>query len=571
MNRFTSRVALSPSRVVAALLLVSYLAVPASAADTLTYETPRKVLFEVTADGLSSIRVGGKVLARGEWRAYNGEDFFKAGPGDVKMDKIRRKTIEVIDEKHARVMHTMEDAVVNYDYSFDGEDVTISARIENNHASSEMAVARFTGLEFTFGRQPEGYMVEQHYTFFQAHGIKLCYPSWHSRIGGSYARDDAIGVGLTPWRVGLTRTLIWWDYTDWTMGKREKLPSRRLEYYVVSPTPSRGARTYDFKMRVSPNNDPKHLLTPYKEYFLATFGPVRYKADYRWVATDYLNHSQAVVGPTNPYGFHPGFRRIDTPEGAAQFCETTLPVLQANNGQGIMVWGQSGDDPRGGMYRPDFDVLPPEVEKQWKTIIAPRFKRAGIKLGVATRPSNMAVKLDWKQDTIININADDAGHREMLWKRFDNMIQKGCTLFYLDSFGASYEDVVLMKWLRGKLGPDILTFAEHECDAILAYSGGYTETTLHAEPKDRTPYYRLWCGNREWEIYHWLLPDCQMAGRFLEVKGKAPPGFESTDRFYLRNRVTPLVPVNDFARAPEIRLLQGVVLDRTGRWKTGDE
>ena len=25
----------------------------------------------------------------------------------------------------------------------------------------------------------------------------------------------------------------------------------------------------------------------------------------------------------------------------------------------------------------------------------------------------------------------------MLWKRFKNMIDKGCTLFYLDSFGSS--------------------------------------------------------------------------------------------------------------------------------------
>jgi hypothetical protein len=159
----------------------------------------------------------------------------------------------------------------------------------------------------------------------------------------------------------------------------------------------------------------------------------------------------------------------------------------------------------------------------------------------------------------------------MLWRRFDNMIQKGCTLFYLDSFGGSYEDVILMRWLRQKLGPDILTFAEHQCDASLPFSGGYTETTLHAEPKDRPPYYRLWCGNREWEIYHWLLPDAQMAGRFLEVKGKPPAGFESTDRFSLRNRVTPLVPVNDFHRAPEIKALQGVLLDRTGRWKHGEE
>jgi hypothetical protein len=42
----------------------------------------------------------------------------------------------------------------------------------------------------------------------------------------------------------------------------------------------------------------------------------------------------------------------------------------------------------------------------------------------------MAVKRDWKGDQIINLNPDDPGHREMLWRRFDHMVKKGCTLFY---------------------------------------------------------------------------------------------------------------------------------------------
>lgn len=77
---------------------------------------------------------------------------------------------------------------------------------------------------------------------------------------------------------------------------------------------------------------------------------------------------------------------------------------------------------------------------------------------------------------MISVNADDAGHRAMLLKRFQNMPRKGCTLFYLDSFGSDLEHVKLMRTLREKIGPEVLTFAEHQCDAILAYSGGYSET-----------------------------------------------------------------------------------------------
>jgi hypothetical protein len=220
------------------------------------------------------------------------------------------------------------------------------------------------------------------------------------------------------------------------------------------------------------------------------------------------------------------------------------------------VWGQGGDDPRGGMYRPDFDVLPPEVEAQWTNVIAPRFQAAGVRLGVATRPRDLAVKLDWYQDQIININPDDPGHREMLWRRFDSMMKKGCTLFYLDSFGDSLEDVKLMRWLREKLGPGVRTYCEHQCDAIVPFSGGYSETTLHAEPQDNPPHYRVWSGVDQWEVYRWLCPGSELAARFYEKKGEPPATFETPDQFYARNQIIPLVPVNDFFRAPAIKALQ---------------
>ncbi|HXP63327.1 MAG TPA: hypothetical protein VN829_22690, partial [Dongiaceae bacterium] len=306
----------------------------------------------------------------------------------------------------------------------------------------------------------------------------------------------------------------------------------------------------------SPDRDWKHLLEPYREHFQATFGPLRYHPDLRWIATDYLNHSQQAVSASNPYGFHGGHRRIDTADGAAKFCDLVIPVLKTNDGQGIIVWGQGGDDPRGGMYRPDFDVLPPEVEAQWTNVIAPRFQAASVRLGVATRPRDMAVKRDWKEDEIINLNPDDPGHREMLWRRFDTMMKRGCTLFYLDSFGDSLEDVKLMRWLRERLGPDVRTYCEHQCDAIMPFSGGYSETTLEAERKDQPAHYRVWSGLDNWEICRWLCPGSELAARLYEKKGQPPAGFETPDEFYMRHGVIPLVPVNDFSRAPGIKALQ---------------
>ena len=382
--------------------------------------------------------------------------------------------------------------------------MTISARVENHHPDAPLNVAGFSGLTFDFDRPPEGLMQVQHISYFQAHGLGLCHPSFWSKIGGSYAIDGTAGVGVSPWKTGLARTLILWDYASWEPNAREKLPKRRLIYFVGVPVPARGARTFDLRIRVSPNRDWQHLLAPYREHFRATFGPVGYEADYRWIASDYMNHSQQAVSPTNPYGFHGGSRRLDLAEGVDAFCNTVIPALKSGGGQGVILWGQGGDDPRGAMYRPDFDILPPEVERNWP-LLAKRFREAGLRLGVTTRPADLALRLDWKQDQVIPINADDPAHREMLWRRFQRMIDRGCTLFYLDSFGADLEHVKLMRFLRERMGRKILTFSEHQCDAILPYSGGYSETTFHADGPGG-PEYRLWSGVENWRIYQWLAP-----------------------------------------------------------------
>lgn len=59
-----------------------------------------------------------------------------------------------------------------------------------------------------------------------------------------------------------------------------------------------------------------------------------------------------------------------------------------------------------------------------------------------------------------------------------------------------------------------------------------------------------------------LCPGPEIAARFYEKKGQPPAGFETVDQFYDRSGIIPLVPVNDFNRAPAIRALQAT---RTGR------
>jgi hypothetical protein len=491
-------------------------AVIAAEPANLIYRTDSEVTFEVTSNGLARITFQGRPLAAGEWSAFNAESWFSRGAsnGPVRARQFQERTLEVLSRTHAVVRQRKDDLLCVFDYTFAGEDLTISARVENQHQDAPLEVTGFSGLTFAFDRPPTGLFQAMHPTYSQAHGIEVCHPSSQTPIGGSWSADDQVGVGFSPWKTGLERTLILLDYGSWETDKRDHDPVRKLLYFCPAPIPPRGARTFDLRIRVSPNRAWQHLLEPYREHFQNTFGPGRYQADPRWIATDYLNASQQAISPSNPYGFQGAHRRIDTAEGARAFCDLIIPAIQTNDGQGLIVWGQGGDDPRGGMYRPDFDVLPPEVEAQWTNIIAPRFQAAGVRLGVATRPRDLAVKLDWNQDQIININPDDPGHREMLWRRFDSMMKKGCTLFYLDSFGDSLEDVKLMRWLREKLGPGVRTYCEHQCDAIVPFSRGYSETTLQAEPQDNPPHYRVWSGVGQWEVYRWLCPGSELAARF---------------------------------------------------------
>jgi hypothetical protein len=210
--------------------------------------------------------------------------------------------LEVLSRTHAVVRQRKDDLLCVFDYTFAGEDLTISARIENQHQDAPLEVTGFSGLTFAFDRPPTGLFQAMHPTYSQAHGIEVCHPSFQTPIGGSWAADDKVGVGFSPWKTGLERTLILLDYGSWEPDKRDHDPVRKLLYFCPAPIPPRGARTFDLRIRVSPNRAWQHLLEPYREHFQNTFGPVRYQADPRWIATDYLNASQQAISPSNPYG-----------------------------------------------------------------------------------------------------------------------------------------------------------------------------------------------------------------------------------------------------------------------------
>jgi hypothetical protein len=158
---------------------------PETPADEIVYRTDQGVTFQVTAEGLTRIQAGERELAQGGWTVFNAEPWFKdSGSARLDTQPWREKSIAVLGPRQARVRHVRGDVTCLTDYTFAGEDVLISARVENNHLDEPINVVGFSGLEFAFDRPPSGLMMVQHLSYFQAHRVGLCHPGHWSRIGG---------------------------------------------------------------------------------------------------------------------------------------------------------------------------------------------------------------------------------------------------------------------------------------------------------------------------------------------------------------------------------------------------
>ena len=109
---------------------------PPAAVPAFVHRSPQGVEFEVTAEGLSAIRASGRELASGGWSLFNAEPWFKdAGSGTVRTGPIQEKswgarpaTRPALSRPAARPHHDR--------LPFEGEDVTISARVENHIPTS---------------------------------------------------------------------------------------------------------------------------------------------------------------------------------------------------------------------------------------------------------------------------------------------------------------------------------------------------------------------------------------------------------------------------------------------------
>jgi len=467
-----------------AIALVAWLAIalpPAAAQEpaTFVYATEDGPRFTVTDRGLSEVRINDQVAAAGEWTLGDAGQTFPSVRTEATVGELQSSSLERIDDRTVRVEQVFHGATATFEYRFDGEDVHIQARVENHHPSAELMAPSFGSLTLHLvGKTRDNSPMHTPKYIEQGRGLRgYCYPSHTNGYMGVYTAGETFGVGMTPTAEWIERVLFW---------RQPAGESRQsLRFIVLKPVPAEGAVTIRCVLRFSDNTDWKHLLAPYKQAFWKIHKRMHYRPDFRPWASFFGPSSPTHINTENPFGFNGSRRRFDTAEGVDAFCDHMIPKLKEAGAAGVLLWQPQGWEPRGQLYRSDLQVWPPQVREHLPELMR-RFKEADLRLGLLARPAQFHIRVDWNNDWTFEGLAENPQTMHFVWQRFKWALDQGFDAFYLDSVGNDYNDVKIMQALRKRLGPDVQTYIEHDCDAVLPYSGVYSAAND--------------------AIYDWLLP-----------------------------------------------------------------
>jgi hypothetical protein len=472
-----------------------------------------------------------------------------------------------VSDRSARVKHVQEKLSIEYTYTFDGEDVQIKAWVTNNDESAPLAIVHFSGLTIDFGHPPTGSMPLWHGSYTVANPES----SWHPvncRIGASWGIGDGFGVGMTPGDAFDLATMCMWEW-NWSPDIREKDTKRQLRYFIKAPVQPQTARAFTLTLRISTNTGWKHLIAPYKALFeRQNGGKLAYdRADARPLIMSVVNSAVGYINENNRYGLHSG-RRIDSAQGVEEFANGLITGGKRAEAQGVILWGQGGSDPRGAMYRPDFDVVPPEMEANLPKL-AERLKAAGMTMGLTARPAEVVQRANFTSDLTTWL-APTPSNLQVLGNRFKKTMEWGTRTYYLDTFGNRIDDVAIMRSLRTVIGRDVQTYCEHGSDVILPYSGLYTELAWDASQKQYT---FAFLAVEHMLFFRWLCPEVPIAARLhFEKFWEAPaPGELPPVEFLLKHKISPLLADYQLVHHPEecarVGELVRRALDESGHWR----
>jgi hypothetical protein len=483
-----------------------------------TASTQPTLSVTVSPTGSISLFLGSRLVADGTWELrYVPTDPLAAD--EVALGSTTSRSAITDSPTHATVVHQYAKAQAKYEISLHGEDLQITAHIQNLDTTKSLKKINFSGLTFHFSRNPTGTLHSFSSDYILANAPGIYYPSIANAVGCSYAADDSLGLGLhTESDFGSVMAF------NAEFAADNIIPAQcGLQFYTTRIIPSASAADVDVHLRISTDTSMPHLIEPYKKLYDQHFPKLFYHPDNR-ALVQFAAVDVSLVTPNNPLGYNGNSRRFDTRLGTIAFVNMVTPRLKRANGLGCIFWALGGYNPRGCMYRPDFDIFPPAVQANIPELVKD-FQSYGLRLGLCARPGDGVKPVDATHDTTYRLSADDSQQMATLLQRFANARSMGFDIFYCDSIGClGLNDVHIIQKIRDAVGPDVLLYTEFCTDLTLPFAGRYCEW----DGKNVS-----WADTNTYQEFRFLCPDSTWLA-LSRTKQQIPPE-------YAQLKLTPLV------------------------------
>lgn len=501
------------------------------------------VTYEITNEGLASIKVGSTLVGRGGLYLWDGAKFHDKASSSIspyeevlarnKSDSnisFYKKVQGTISNRNTLsdstnvviIEHTHANQIkATYTYTFNEPDIDVEVKIENNSKDKQITCPTIGGLFFTFNSNPDGYF----FNYQESTAGNKLHPSDKVPFYASHIYDSSYGVGVNfnYKYINYIENLINFDYGDGDDSEQYKV----LELYCNKSILPGASYLIKFQIRVSTTLTYQHLLENYKNDFLENFPSLNYNINSRkWISGVIVNDGPSSISPSNPYGYKSN-RRLDDYTNTSEFANEILNSM-LYLGKGLVIYDLAGYNTTGGMYRSEFNVFPLETEDNLGVFFLNFNSLPGISLGFGCLTelkyyNTLTGYNESSLNTPISITygpTQIAGsHIRIINKRIVKLIEKFFTLVYSPNSGDSLNCYTAAIYVRTFFGADVSIYFGKYFDLLIPYVGLHTFVDYTTEYIPRTPLKFI-------EIMKWILGDFEIYGE------KGSGTFPVDDSFY---------------------------------------
>jgi hypothetical protein len=469
---------------------LSWTVAAGAAATTTQVDGASAVSVKVLPDGTMSIFVGTRRVGDGLWTLQ--ADANQPVAGDELPLVQKSIAAEQDSPAHAKVTQQFNAAVAEYEIALNGEDLRLRLHLQNQDTAKTIKHVNLAGPTFRFAHAAEGTLASWHSTYLSSQGLAVYHPSTPQPVGFVYARDENFGVGMYSSSEFDRQSLFNAGFMQNGIIPADSL----IQLYTTRQVPPGQSVDVEVNFRISSDSSMKHLIGAYKTCYDAHFPKLFYHPDTRPLAAFTGIGEANAVTRANPYGFIGAIRRLDSAAGTNAYVRLVGGALQRVHALGIIFWSPGGYRPP--MYPPDFDVFPDAVQQHIPTLVD-GFRRRGLRVGLCARCGDGVIREAGKDPVLYRLAADNPKDMQTLLSRFNNVLDLGFDVFYLDSFGSNgLNDLAILKKIRESVGPDVLFYTEFGSDMSMPYAGRYCEWQGQGV---------LWTTPMQYEELKYLSPD----------------------------------------------------------------